>query len=109
MLLGRHGNRRLIVAASRLPGAALHVHQSWQKMSSVAFLTRPSQRRNDVSAHFNLPDSSRMFCHPPTALHLPCTGRPGSHSRIVKTVFTLVIERPKVLNCLQLSLTIARI
>jgi hypothetical protein len=29
--------------------------------------------------------------------------------RIVKRLFTQVIGRPKVLNCLQLSLTIARI
>ncbi|CAG9274000.1 hypothetical protein PUN4_830053 [Paraburkholderia unamae] len=42
-------------------------------------------------------------------LQLPVTALRHRVFRIMKSHFTGVIERPKVLNCLQLSLTIARI
>jgi hypothetical protein len=42
-------------------------------------------------------------------LQLPVTPSRRRVFRIMKSHFTGVIEGPKVLNCLQLSLTIARI
>jgi hypothetical protein len=50
-----------------------------------------------------------LFRGPSTALQFSFIGVRMPLFRIMKRLFTWVFERPKVLNCLQLSLTIARI
>jgi hypothetical protein len=80
-----------------------------EKFAFVAFSRRPLRRPTGLAATANRPDFERVFGRTPAALHLTSFLRPNSYSRIVEVLFTLIIEWPKVLNCLQLSLTIAPI
>jgi len=62
-----------------------------------------------LAVNANPRDFERTFRRTPAALHLASFLRRHSYSRIVVMLFTPIIEWPKVLNCLQLSLTIAPI